>query len=1139
MASLARELRKDLGNKVTAARRIAEEGARKVVESLAVHNSAPWDSMSAADRKLRNRLRAHGRQLGDQRDQKGAQSVNRLVSEVAYEHWHGMLFARFLAENDLLLMPGTTTAISLDEVEEIARDEGRDWLGVVSEYAEKMLPQIFRPGDPALELVLPREAQNELEKIVRGLAREVFIASDSLGWVYQFWQADRKDEVNASGNKIGAEELPAVTQLFTEDYMVDFLLDNTLGAWHAGRILAAKPSLAETAQDEEQLREAVALPGCSWTNLRFVQVDGKWKPAAGTFDAWPKTVKKFRCFDPCMGSGHFVVAMFERLVALWLAEQDIDEAEAVAAVIRENLFGLEIDQRCTQIAAFNLALAAWRRVGHRQLPEMNLACSGIAPNSKGEEWLQLAGNDDRLLRGMARLHALFQDAPVLGSLINPVAIGGNLVEADFHELQPLLEVALERESKDDTAHEMAVAAHGMAKAAEILFGQFTLVATNVPYLGSGKQNDVLRDYCEHVHSDAKADLATCFIERCLEFCAHGGSSVLVTPQNWLFLGTYKTLRQRLLKEVEWVAVSRLGEHAFDSSQAAGAFVALLGFTRAKPGKGSTFFGLDVAEQPKPETKACQLREGEIRLVEQAGQLANPDARIVLEGGVAGTRLSDFANSFLGLGTGDFPHYGRCFWEFPAAMHGWAFQQASVYQTLDYGGRELVVAWDSQIGRVRGMDLAERQQIHNQDQSGQQAWGRQGVAVALMRELKVTLYTGELYEKALTVLVPKKPEYLPAIWACCTSSNFNEQVRKLDQKVIVANATVAKIPFDLAHWQRVAIEKYPNGLPSPFSSDPTQWLFNGHPKGSDLPLQVAVARLLGYRWPRQTGSSFPDCPALGPDGLEKLAADDGIVCLSSSRGEPPGDERLREVLAKAWGKEWNATVLEELLTQAGYSGKTLDDWLRSGFFEQHCTSFHNRPFIFHVWDGRRDGFNALVNYHRLAGPDGEGERTLDRLIYTYLGAWIERQELDRKANVEGADGRIAAAQHLKSELEKIRKGEMPFDIFVRWKPLNAQAIGWAPDINDGIRINIRPFVTARPLDARAKNSCILRNMPRIAWDKDRGRDHERPTEQFPWFWKWDGAAQDFLGGNEFDGVRWNDLHYSLAAKRKAASKKDAA
>src|SRR4029077_14376514 len=143
----------------------------------------------------------------------------------------------------------------------------------------------------------------------------------------------------------------------------------------------------------------------------------------------------------------------------------------------------------------------------------------------------------------------------------------------------------------------------------------------------------------------------------------------------------------------------------------------------------------------------------------------------------------------------------------------------------------------------------------------------------MRELKATLCTGEKYEKELTELLPKHEDYLPALWAFCTSEALNVEVRKLDQKIIAANGTVAKVPFDLALWQRVAVEKYPHGLPKPHSDDPTQWLFHGHPKDSTAPFQVAMARLLGYRWPRQTGSSFPDCPPLGPDSLEAFADED--------------------------------------------------------------------------------------------------------------------------------------------------------------------------------------------------------------------------------------------------------------------------
>ena len=227
----------------------------------------------------------------------------------------------------------------------------------------------------------------------------------------------------------------------------------------------------------------------------------------------------------------------------------------------------------------------------------------------------------------------------------------------------------------------------------------------------------------------------------------------------------------------------------------------------------------------------------------------------------------------------------------------------------------------------------------------------------------------------------------------------------------------------------------------------------------------------------------------------------------------------------------------MLAQVGFAGKTVDDWLRDGFFTQHCDLFHQRPFVWHIWDGRRDGFHALVNYHRLAAPDGEGRRTLEKLIYSYLGDWIDRQRADQKAGVEGADARVTAAEHLKAELINILVGEPPYDIFVRWKPLYQQPLGWEPDINDGVRMNIRPFMAAKPLGARARGACILRTTPKIKWDKDRGKEPRRPREDFPWFWNWDGQTSDFNGrGKEPDGNRWNDLHYTRAFKEAARARK---
>ena len=348
----------------------------------------------------------------------------------------------------------------------------------------------------------------------------------------------------------------------------------------------------------------------------------------------------------------------------------------------------------------------------------------------------------------------------------------------------------------------------------------------------------------------------------------------------------------------------------------------------------------------------------------------------------------------------------------------------------------------------------------------------------MRGLPCTLYAGEIFDNNTAVILPKKPQHLPAIWAFCQSPEFTDSVRRIDQKLNVTNATLVKVPFDLDRWQRVADAAGP--LPEPYSNDPTQWIFGGHPAGSTEPLQVAVARLLGYHWPQQK-----------TDILDHYADEDGIVCLPPVAGEQPAAEPLRSLLAAAYGKEWSTAQQERLLAAVGFGGKGLDEWLRDGFFVQHCRLFHNRPFIWQIWDGRRDGFAALVNYHKL------DTARLERLIYTYLGAWIGAQRAARDAGAAGAEGRLVAALALQKKLQLIRAGEPPHDIYVRWKPRYQQPIGWAPDLNDGVRLNIRPFVKAG----------VLRTPFTINWNKDRGRNPD---------------------GSE----RINDQHFTIAKKQAA-------
>lgn len=1137
MPPLDRTLRRGLENAVKAARRVAEQAATKALDSLAVGSHEPWSGQPTADRALRVKLRARGRQLGDALDAKtGKQATARLVHEVAYEHWHRMLFARFLAENDLLIEPDSGVAISLDTCRELAKEQGTDVWMLASRFAQTMLPEIFRADDPVLAVELAREDQLELERIVADLGTDVFTASDSLGWCYQFWQAEKKQAVNDSGVKIGADELPAVTQLFTEDYMVDFLLDNTLGAWWAGKTLAADPSIAAAATTEDDLRKAVSLPGVPWAYLRFIADEGgTWRAAAGTFDGWPKVTKDLTCLDPCMGSGHFVVAMFERLVPMRMREEGLSETAAIQAVIRDNLYGLEIDPRCTQIGAFNLALAAWRRVGHCPLPAMHLACSGLAPNATEDEWVALAEGNSRLEEGMRRLHGLFADAPVLGSLINPRAEGYAAFEASFTELQPILEKALASEGSDEAEHEMAVTARGVAKAAEILGRQFTLVATNVPYLKRGNQSPGLTRFCDSHYDTSSACLSTTFLSRCFDFTSGRGihgTVTAVTPQPWLFLQSYKTFRKEALGAHEWNLVARLGHSAFETISGHVVDVILLVMTPA--GLLRCSYYCDCDQLSPPAEKAAGLRRRDLDAFDQHVQIAHPESRVVFGEVASGALLDNYAKSVHGQGSFDDPSFVRRFWELPRLLQGWIFQQTSTNTDAIDAGLENVFLWQDGVGRLAALMAAKADAGYSSGKwkAGQSAWGRVGVAVSGMGQLYVNRYSQNSFDTNVAVIYPTSDDDYAALWCYCRSPEFVTEVRKIDRKPKVTPNTFGKVPFDLLRWRQAAAEAHPAGLPKPHSSNPTQWLFNGHPKDSDHPLHVAIARLVGYRWPRQTGSEFPDCPALGPDGLESHADADGIVCLSSVRGEPTAADRLLALLADAYGPDWSADLRDKLLADVEAAGETLDDWLRDSFFAQHLKLFHQRPFVWHIWDGLRDGFHCLVNYHRLAGPEGEGRRTLEKIAYEYLGDWITRQKAQQAAGAEGADARVAAAIHLQEQLAKIIEGEPPFDIFVRWKPLAEQPIGWDPDINDGVRLNIRPFMTARPLGAKAKKACILRAAPGIHWKKDRGTEPDRPKSQFPWFWTWDGTTQDFTGGTKFDGNRHNDLHYTRMAKEAA-------
>ena len=1042
--TLSVELRGRLESTLRSARDTAETGASAALAHLGVADVDPPSYLSESQRVLRRRLRAHGRVLGDQRQRNGAQQVQRLVWEMAYEHWHRMLFARYLAEHGLLMWDASA-AVTLDECHEIAADKSTGagfssgW-ALAGQLASKMLPQLFTNDSPVLAVALSPEHQVGMERLLAGIPSEVFLAADSLGWVYQFWQAKRKEEVNASQTKVGADELPPVTQLFTEDYMVEELLHHTL-------------------------------------------------------DQASVIASKIRLLDPCCGSGHFLVAAFYRLVALRRHQEGIFASQAVDAVLRDNLYGLELDSRCIEIAAFALALAAWtypdesgHRLGYRPLPSLNLACCGRAP--------VVSSNDTPTGDVGVELQRRFRNASLLGSLV----LSGVAEGVFGNGLAP--SSGTDASDTDEDAVERRVAAKGFSDALRLLSLRYDVVVTNPPFLGRGRMCDDLREFVEAHYYDARHDLGAALLEQCLRLTQPGGLVGLVIQQSWLFAGSYGPYRGKLLEEAQLHRVVNLGEGAFRSADAAGAFPALVVLSNAVAPTNASIQMIDVSSHRTADEKIAALASAPVLALDYADVRATNDYLIAQTSGGHLPLLSDFASPYVGLQTSDYPRYCRYFWELPKITSDWELMQEAPEDSERLTGFSSAFYWQGGSGDLMNSGLAYIR--------GQAAWGKAGVMVSRMRQLEVSRYVGNFFNQTCAAIIPNDESLLPALMAFCASEEYTQSVREIDRRICVANTALTRVRFDIAKWSAVAAEQFPDGLPKLYSDEPTQWIFHGHPQPSTDPLQVAVMRLFGYRWPAELNGEIDVADTAREwmarcDALSAHADDDGIVCLPAIRGERAGHERLLALLIDAWETvepgSWKSSVLDSLLAKADCTGKTIEVWLRDKFFEQHTRLFQHRPPIWQVWDGLKDGFSALVSYHQF------DNKKLERLIHTYLGDWIRTQEQAAQDGVDGAQLRLSAAKNLKVRLEWVLNGEAPYDIFVRWKALANQPIGWNPNLNDGVRVNIRPMMQAE----------VLRHNKRpklnITWERDRGNEPVNTA----WY-------------EEFKGERVNDHHLTLADKK---------
>ena len=212
---------------------------------------------------------------------------------------------------------------------------------------------------------------------------------------------------------------------------------------------------------------------------------------------------------------------------------------------------------------------------------------------------------------------------------------------------------------------------------------------------------------------------------------------------------------------------------------------------------------------------------------QGEQLKNPDSVVLMRPLPPHRPLSSYASSYHGISTTDYARFGRVFWELMNIGNGWIFQQSTVRATTPFGGRENVLLWERGLGQLNELRKTGVPIVV----TGLDAWGRHGVAVSQTGRIPVTSYRGESFDDNTSILIPKDTRLLPAVYSFCTSGSYGQLLRVLDQSLKITYPTLVKVPFDLDHWKKVAAAEYPNGLPEPYSDDPTQWIYHGDPCGS--------------------------------------------------------------------------------------------------------------------------------------------------------------------------------------------------------------------------------------------------------------------------------------------------------------------
>ena len=404
-------------------------------------------------------------------------------------------------------------------------------------HLNNSLPLLFEKIEDYTDLLLPDDllsSESIITKTVNAISEDDTESVEIIGWLYQYYISEKKDEVFASfkkGKKAGKDEIPAATQLFTPEWIVRYLVENSLGRlWmlnHPDSSLKTKMKYYIEPADKE---------------TDFIRLES------------PEEIK---VLDPCCGSGHMLTYAFDLLFDIY-TECGYTDNDAVKHIIEDNLYGIEIDKRAGQLAYFALMMKARERsrriLRKRITPNICILQKVVFDKDELPNVINLFENPTLTIMDLMND---FKDADILGSLITPSI-------SNISSIRETLRGDLDSDDMLSDEYTLAKRVKITLDQAEYLARKYSIVITNPPYLAPSSSDPVLQNFAKGKYPNSKTDTGTMFIERNFKFISKNGYVAMITLQSWMFLSSFEKLRDEIINNKSILSMIHIGARGFDT-----------------------------------------------------------------------------------------------------------------------------------------------------------------------------------------------------------------------------------------------------------------------------------------------------------------------------------------------------------------------------------------------------------------------------------------------------------------------------------------------------------------------------------------------------------------------------------------------